>query len=714
LKNDVTQPKLRLKQKIVYNHALAADRKKLRPLKTHVVRQGAKEEETMDTQLLTLSKIFTERLFRIPDYQRGYAWTEKHLKDFWNDIQQLEHDHNHYTGVLTLEGVGEDVYQQWEDDLWIIEAKSYQPYFVVDGQQRLTTAIILIQTIIECIQPEQKLNFTDRVDIQRRFIFDSKDDGISRSYVFGYERDNPSYEFLKTKIFCERSSTGQLHETVYTQNLEYAKSFFTNLVASSSQSELEALYRKVTQQLLFNIFTITVDVDVCVAFETMNNRGKPLSYLELLKNRLIYLSLKFDADDHERLKLRRAINDAWKALYHNLGRNKEKPLDDDKFLFTHYITYFGKTLFKSSVSVPSRYHRIYSTDYSSDLLENKFVTRNVMPNAPAESKISLQDIYRYVSSLQDAVQLWYKIWNPLDSDLSDDTKLWLDKLNRIGMSIFLPLVLAFLQSIADDNKRVLFLRTVERHLFILTLFGARLGYHPHFDLDPQVLEWAVNLTAGKLSAEKIIKQLSEFSDEILKKKTLQYDITNRFRSDGFYKWDGIRYFLFEYNLDLQSRSKTQRPKIFWPEFSEAKYDFVSVEHIYPRQARHSYWTRRFTKLTQKHREMLRNSLGNLLPLSKPKNSSLSNNPFPDKVDGKKDPVIGYRYGSYAENEVAKEQEWTPGHILSRGLVMLKFMERRWRLEFGTENQKMKMLGLDFMNPKKRTTKASSRRPKGPG
>jgi uncharacterized protein with ParB-like and HNH nuclease domain len=31
----------------------------------------------MDTQLLTLSKIFTERLFRIPDYQQGYAWTDK-------------------------------------------------------------------------------------------------------------------------------------------------------------------------------------------------------------------------------------------------------------------------------------------------------------------------------------------------------------------------------------------------------------------------------------------------------------------------------------------------------------------------------------------------------------------------------------------------------------------------------------------------------------
>jgi len=85
----------------------------------------------MDTQLLTLSKIFTERLFRIPDYQRGYAWTEKQLKDFWTDVQQLEAGRNHYTGVLTLESVSESIFGQWDDDSWIVAAKSYQPYFVV-------------------------------------------------------------------------------------------------------------------------------------------------------------------------------------------------------------------------------------------------------------------------------------------------------------------------------------------------------------------------------------------------------------------------------------------------------------------------------------------------------------------------------------------------------------------------------------------------------
>ncbi|PZO47712.1 MAG: hypothetical protein DCF15_18695, partial [Phormidesmis priestleyi] len=325
----------------------------------------------MDTQLQSLSKIFTERLFRIPDYQRGYAWEEKQLRDFWNDINQLEAGKNHYTGVLTLEAVPEDLYRKWEDDLWIIEAKNFQPFYIVDGQQRLTTSIVLIQTILEQVNSEDKLNYTSHLDIQKKFIFDSKDDGISRSYIFGYEQDNPSYEYLKTHIFGEYSTTaGDLKETTYTQNLRHAKLFFRGELEALNHNELGRIYKKVTQQLLFNIFTIAEEVDVCVAFETMNNRGKPLSYLELLKNRLIYLFLKFQEPDSEKRALRRTINDCWKAIYHNLGRNKNNPLDDDQFLAAHYLLYFSSlTRDRNEFEKYRRNVRLYRSEYPSFLLQ---------------------------------------------------------------------------------------------------------------------------------------------------------------------------------------------------------------------------------------------------------------------------------------------------------------------------------------------------------
>lgn len=84
----------------------------------------------MKTELFTVSKIFTESLFRIPDFQRGYSWGNNQLRDFWLDLQQLEKNGNHYTGVLTLEDVPESKWKKWDDDAWIIQSRRYKPYYI--------------------------------------------------------------------------------------------------------------------------------------------------------------------------------------------------------------------------------------------------------------------------------------------------------------------------------------------------------------------------------------------------------------------------------------------------------------------------------------------------------------------------------------------------------------------------------------------------------
>ena len=52
----------------------------------------------------TLTSLFTESLYRIPDYQRGYAWEEKQWKDFIQDIDALvdEQVTSHYTGTVVV------------------------------------------------------------------------------------------------------------------------------------------------------------------------------------------------------------------------------------------------------------------------------------------------------------------------------------------------------------------------------------------------------------------------------------------------------------------------------------------------------------------------------------------------------------------------------------------------------------------------------------
>lgn len=662
----------------------------------------------MDSSLFTLSKVFTERLFRIPDYQRGYAWTDRQLRDFWNDVYNLDPSKNHYTGVLTLEEVDESSFRKWSDDHWIINDKSYAPFYVVDGQQRLTTAIILIQVVVESLEADQELNHNTKQDIQRKFLFDSKDKGISRSYIFGYEEDNPSYEFLKARIFMERVTSGPLRETIYTKNLEAAKSFFTEKVAELDHDQVQILFKKITQNLLFNIFTISDDVDVCVAFETMNNRGKPLSYLELLKNRLIYLSYNLPDDGIEQLRLRSAINDCWKAIYFNLGRNKDNPLDDDKFLINHYVIYFGRSLVdgREGIEDYDKYRnliRITRSGYSRELLEKTFVLRNLSDPYEGYERLSLEFLFKYVSSLQESVESWYRIFNPLDSCLSDDVKLWLDRINRLGSDPYSPLLLVFIQRVSDERKLLSFLQAVERHLFLLSL--VYVYRHPTaFAGYPKNIKLAMDMWADPnvdQAADRVIKDINESISEMVKSEGYLKSISESFKgSGGFYSWDSIRYFLYEYESSLQIAAKCSTKKIKWDDFINESDDFITVEHIYPQKDSDPYWRSKFKGLRPRQKQLLRNSLGNLLPLSRPKNSSLSNRSFPEKVSGRVDSITCYKYGSYSEIEVSQVPDWTPQEILARGVKLLSFMEKRWQINFGGEKGKVSMLGLEFVHRNK--------------
>lgn len=666
----------------------------------------------MENQLFSLSKIFTERILRIPDYQRGYSWGEKQLKDFWNDLLQLDESKNHYTGVLTLETVPSNILTSWSDDLWIIQRKSYKPFYVVDGQQRLTTSLILIQSILEFMShiSDLKLNFSTINEIKKKYIYDSKDDGISRSYIFGYEKDNPSYEFLKRQIFHEKSDDFlPLQATIYTSNLSFAKKFFIAEIQNMSHEQLELIYRKLTQHFLFNIYSISEEIDVHVSFETMNNRGKSLSVLELLKNRLIWMSTKYEVDEYEKSKLRKIINECWKSIYYYLGKNSNNPLDDDEFLHNHFMIYYGNQ--DNTIAAMHSNHRLGTYWYKDYLLDTHFTSKNII-----DKEINISDIYKYSQNLKDSVEIWYQIHNPMDSELSNEEKVWLDKLNKIGIKLVAPLIMVFCQKESNSKQRVRLFKVLERSLFISS-----------FTLQPFVLtnELSYNSLAQQLwqnlkNVEQIIKDIEHDTEKLVQELIPKMKSE---RKGDFYRWRKIRYFMYEYELHLKSKSKSKRDKLNWSEFNrylfssisihemailfdiddvfsildtdEDSQDYYTVEHIYPQKTgRKLCWTKLFSHYDEKEKNILKNSLGNLLPLSSPKNSSLQNQCFEEKKGSPNKP--GYIHGSYSEIEVASYTKWTAIEIFSRGLQLLEFMEKRWKLNLGDRLEKIRILNLEFV------------------
>lgn len=180
-----------------------------------------------NTKLLSLSEIFNNKIFRIPDFQRGYSWEERQLDDFWEDIQNLNPNKVHYIGLLTVESVKNSEIiniEKWNDDLWLLK-KGMSAYYVIDGQQRLTTLIILLHEILRTFGDDEGINFGQKSEWIDRFLYRS-DNQIYKSFVFGYEKDNPSDEYFKTKILGQESSAADKYpETLYTANLMQCPSY---------------------------------------------------------------------------------------------------------------------------------------------------------------------------------------------------------------------------------------------------------------------------------------------------------------------------------------------------------------------------------------------------------------------------------------------------------------------------------------------------------
>ena len=698
--------------------------------------------------LKSLNEIFNNTLYRIPDYQRGYAWTPDQLKDFWDDLYNLNETKHHYTGVLTVKEVPSEISksEKWNEEHWVLKERGYKAFYVVDGQQRLTTSIIFIQSLVQVIQglPENKeLSGADTYigsfsikDIIETFLVVSKPPHhIIKTYKFGYESDNPSFRFLRYRIFNEDSS-GMVNETFYTLNLENAKRFFIEKVKGvlelEGQSGLVELFKKLTVNFKFNLYEIEEDFDVFVAFETMNNRGKKLSNLELLKNRLIYLTTLYDTSElkeDDRVSLRHKIDDAWKEVYYQLGRNKNHPLNDDEFLMAHWIMYF-------------QYSRKTGSDYIDFLLKEQFTPKKIFEKEEIpvnnledfeeiiddfeekdeanggdeeisiayRSKLKPKEIEEYVNSLKSAAVHWYNTFNPINNqELRKTEQRWMDRLNRIGISYFRPLITAsFLNEDIDSTSRIRLLKGIERFIFIaFRLKNAFSNYR-----NSEFYRAARLLRKGELDIDKILISFDERIDFAFYESDedgeiyFDYDIFKKYidknfqNGGGFYWWNSLKYFLYEYEMELVKQRGSQ--KIDWNLFVKTESDKVSIEHILPQTPNKPCWKAILKGYSKKDINKLQGSLGNLLPLSSIINSSLQNDCFEEKkrpkFDDKKNKIrMGYHDGSHSEIEVSQIETWNGEEILKRGIHMLTFMEKRWGFKIGSDEDKTELLGLDFFN-----------------
>src|SRR3989338_7603070 len=201
-----------------------------------------------------------------------------------------------------------------------------------------------------------------------------------------------------------------------------------------------------------------------------------------------------------------------------------------------------------------------------------------------DSNLTVKEISVYAASLQSSVQHWYNSFNPIkNSDLTAEEQNWLDRLNRVGISYFRPLVMSsYANPKVTPAERVNLFKMIERFIFVAFRLPSQVKANYR---SSQFYNASRELYYGKKSVQEIIDalkfRLQFVFDEDGSYKTAIFEdfINTRFKDgkkEGFYGWRGLRYFLYEYELSLFNESKTSTQKITWDKFINQD-DMVTIE-----------------------------------------------------------------------------------------------------------------------------------------
>ncbi len=608
---------------------------------------------------LSLQDLFSKRIFRVPDYQRGYSWENQQVAEFLDDLEVLRsahHRYRHYTGTIVLCGGSENA----EDD----EGTIYEEWDIVDGQQRLTTIVLLLNQISRALN-EYPGSVALADGTIKNYVRSSRDGQDLHKLSLNRSID----PFFKDSILSNNQSVAG-PSTASARRLELAqKQIDVHLARAGDNPQereqwLKDLRTNITRRLHFNLYEVEEAAAVGTIFEVMNDRGKTLTDLEKVKNYLLHATAPLDVAQISKDNFAHTVNDAWADILERLtSADSSSPADEDRLLRAHWLMQYDPQ------------PRNWSGSKS---IKNKFDPRNYR----GRSAQLLAQLQEYVNGLRSASICYCDALSPGRNEafpsfsshptLRDDVRLWNSKLVRVGVTAtFLPLLMAVRTRWPSDPKKYLeVLRLCEALAF---RFYTVAKYYATFR-QSHMFRLANRVYHG-MGYDEICRSIKEIYN-VRGEKQRFGEFTDAAAPDEWYGKRGLRYFLYEYEQYLASARRVS-PRVSWSEVSSTGLK-DTIEHILPQSIENEpYWQAQFDKLT--HNAYV-HDIGNLT-LTK-HNSFYGNKSFP-----KKKGANGDKYPCYAESPFFQEQEiaicddWTVETINARRVKLLDWAKERWQIDF---------------------------------
>ncbi|MSS15036.1 DUF262 domain-containing protein [Porcincola intestinalis] len=604
--------------------------------------------KTVDqTTVADIFSINSDRVYRIPKYQREYTWGINDWDALFNDV--TENDCGYFLGSYICVNSG-------SLNGTVLE--------VIDGQQRFSTLSLLLTALYEKLSAlESQMELEDKTDLSnlRSELANKKQilSATGRKYDYTQrlilQKQNMNDEDFSYILSEKGVISAKKSRPLNFGNRRIAKAYrhFIKLIEdevekikseNSNADDISALFSiksKFEQAVLVGI-EVDTNKDAYMLFESLNHRGVPLSALDLIKNTLIaQAATEAEADNSYEL---------WKQILSNVGQDDYAV--QERF-FRQYYNAFREEL-NAPYKVPDKkyylgylatrttlidiYEKMIKSDYVTlldDLLAKSQKYSLIVNNSDEEYAYTpaLQDLER-ISGAPSYILMLYIMSNQAELELTDD------HLN----SIIKTLITFFVRRNVTDvpNTRKL------TQLFIDVIAEAKLLQGDDI----------VNVIHDRLQAVAA-------SDELFEEK-LRGSIYDE-------NPEATRFIL----CSIEARHQTKEIySDLWARDNSNKYIWT-IEHIFPEGENiPDSWVDMIAggdkMLAKQYRSDYVHTLGNLTITGY--NQNLSNMAFEQKRDRKskdKTKDVGYRNGLYLNQDVVNEDTWTIKKITERTDALVK-------------------------------------------
>jgi hypothetical protein len=561
-----------------------------------------------EPKLYTLNEVLHDRLFRVPPYQRGYSWTSKERADLFHDLQNLRDLRRDEHFMATL------VFRDTRKHVTIGGAERLRIYDVVDGQQRLTTLVVLLKAVEKNLSKNAQKKQAEKLDA---ILVKEKKDLIL------LQTNHDARETLD--VYLSQGEIGVLEAAKTLHQRELMNAFRECEKFVADWGNPVGLLDLLKNSIKFVFFVLEDPGAVYTVFEVLNSRGLIVDWLDKMKSTLMGVAyekkrkLPTGELDH--------VEDEWTEIYRVLG--KQRVSDADVLTIAANL--------RADEPPAKGFQEWNALEFFREEARQDRLT-------PLETSKFLRQVV-----------------TALDLFLEDPRRRAVCRVKQPRILAAALLLSSRLKK--DENSQEKALITWEHAMFrsyVLAGWDAR-------DRVGDCIRLAAEICNGNLSLKQIVDGLDEIGnithDEVLAvlEEVYVYD-----------RWtaEEIVYFFCKYEERLSAENGEEIDQVTWRKIWESASKDKSVEHIFPQKDPEGNWKGKGRQNVNP--ESFVHRLGNLLVLPPGINTKAGTKSFADKVE-----VYKSAKGLHHVRKVMRLRDWSLSALEKRERELMKFAKEEW-------------------------------------